>query len=153
MSLASGPGNGGGYDLPGELHLVVDKHIAYIQSLDSVRESPTTSRLWSHSWADMSQSVAQRWARILADWTSSSQWHILGLDRMPSPWQTRCSCTGGSPELCSGLSTQFWWFWCSSWTRCAYLVYCLRSTNTSHARCRRWAGLSNRRWKTSSGKM
>ena len=45
MSLASGPGNGGGYDLPGELHLVVDKHIAYIQSLDSVRESPTTSRL------------------------------------------------------------------------------------------------------------
>jgi len=44
MSLVSGPGIGGGHDLPGELRLVVDKHIAYIQSLDSVRESTPTSR-------------------------------------------------------------------------------------------------------------
>jgi len=39
MSLAAGPGRGGGAEkqLPDELKLVVDKHVAYIQSLDTVR--------------------------------------------------------------------------------------------------------------------
>lgn len=36
MSLVSGPGRGGGY-LPGEMTLVVDQHVKYIQSLDTVR--------------------------------------------------------------------------------------------------------------------
>ena len=38
MSLVSGPGRGGSRsnDLPGELMLHVDKHVEYIQSLDSV---------------------------------------------------------------------------------------------------------------------
>jgi hypothetical protein len=38
MSLVSGPGRGGGTDsLPQELRLYVDKHVSYIQSLDTVR--------------------------------------------------------------------------------------------------------------------
>lgn len=42
MSLAAGPGRGGGVaktdsQLPEELKLVVDKHVAYIQDLDTVR--------------------------------------------------------------------------------------------------------------------
>ena len=38
MSLAAGPGRGGvaNSQLPEELKLVVDKHVAYIQSLDTV---------------------------------------------------------------------------------------------------------------------
>ena len=38
MSLVAGPGRGGATDgqLPDELRLVVDKHVAYIQSLDTV---------------------------------------------------------------------------------------------------------------------
>ena len=38
MSLASGPGRGGGQRLPTELSLVVDKHVQYIQTLDTVRD-------------------------------------------------------------------------------------------------------------------
>ncbi|KAK4500379.1 hypothetical protein PRZ48_008568 [Zasmidium cellare] len=41
MSLAAGPGRGGGASaaqLPDELQLVVDKHVAYIQSLDTRRD-------------------------------------------------------------------------------------------------------------------
>lgn len=39
MSLVSGPGRGGtkGEQLPEELQLHVDKHVKYIQSLDTVR--------------------------------------------------------------------------------------------------------------------
>lgn len=39
MSLVSGPGRGGatGGQLPDELQLYVDKHVKYIQSLDTVR--------------------------------------------------------------------------------------------------------------------
>lgn len=39
MSLVSGPGRGGakGEQLPEELKLHVDKHVKYIQSLDTVR--------------------------------------------------------------------------------------------------------------------
>lgn len=43
MSLAAGPGRGGGAtnaQLPNELTLVIDKHVAYIQSLDTVRPAP-----------------------------------------------------------------------------------------------------------------
>ena len=44
MSLAAGPGRGGvaNSQLPDELKLVVDKHVAYIQSLDTVCSPPTT---------------------------------------------------------------------------------------------------------------
>ena len=40
MSLVAGPGRGGAGDgqLPDELELVIDKHVAYIQSLDTVRQ-------------------------------------------------------------------------------------------------------------------
>lgn len=39
MSLAAGPGRGGASHagLPDELRLCVEKHVAYIKSLDSVR--------------------------------------------------------------------------------------------------------------------
>jgi hypothetical protein len=39
MALVSGPGRGGATacDLPEELQLFVDKHVRYIQSLDTVR--------------------------------------------------------------------------------------------------------------------
>lgn len=58
MSLAAGPGRGGGAaaQLPDELQLVVDKHVSYIQSLDSVRlftRARTTP-------ADTDETVAQR---------------------------------------------------------------------------------------------
>ena len=38
MSLVAGPGRGGAADgmLPDELSLVIEKHVAYIQSLDTV---------------------------------------------------------------------------------------------------------------------
>ena len=38
MSLVSGPGRGGQYgrNFPDELKLVIDKHVKYIQSLDTV---------------------------------------------------------------------------------------------------------------------
>lgn len=41
MSLVSGPGRGGtsAGDVPDELKLVVDKHVEYIQSLDTVRSA------------------------------------------------------------------------------------------------------------------
>lgn len=38
MSLVSGPGRGGGQSLPTELTLVVEKHVKYIQTLDTVRD-------------------------------------------------------------------------------------------------------------------
>ena len=39
MSLVSGPGRGGvsSTDRPNELGLVIDSHVKYIQSLDTVR--------------------------------------------------------------------------------------------------------------------
>jgi geranylgeranyl transferase type-2 subunit beta len=37
MSLVSGPGRGGVTNMPGEMHLFVDKHVRYILSLDTVR--------------------------------------------------------------------------------------------------------------------
>lgn len=44
MSLAAGPGRGGGANqLPDELQLVVDKHVAYIKSLDTVRFAHLTT--------------------------------------------------------------------------------------------------------------
>ena len=40
MSLVSGPGRGGSSgDVPDELKLVVEKHVEYIQSLDTVRSA------------------------------------------------------------------------------------------------------------------
>ena len=41
MSLVSGPGRGGASsgDVPDELKLVVEKHVEYIQSLDTVRSA------------------------------------------------------------------------------------------------------------------
>jgi geranylgeranyl transferase type-2 subunit beta len=37
MSLVSGPGRGGVAGMPDEMQLFIDKHVHYIQSLDSVR--------------------------------------------------------------------------------------------------------------------
>ena len=37
MSLVSGPGRAGGGAVPAEMQLSVDKHVRYIQSLDTVR--------------------------------------------------------------------------------------------------------------------
>ena len=44
MSLVSGPGKGGAStgDVPDELKLVVEKHVEYIQSLDTVRSIAIT---------------------------------------------------------------------------------------------------------------
>jgi len=44
MSLVSGPGRGGAGagQLPEELQLYVDKHVTYIQSLDTVRRLQTS---------------------------------------------------------------------------------------------------------------
>lgn len=46
MSLAPGPGRGGSafHRLPAELQLVADKHVAYIQSLDTVRPCDPSRR-------------------------------------------------------------------------------------------------------------
>ena len=42
MSLVSGPGRGGsGGSVPDELKLVVDRHVKYIQSLDTVSHAYT----------------------------------------------------------------------------------------------------------------
>jgi hypothetical protein len=43
MSLVSGPGRAGGNALPDELQLVIEPHVKYIQSLDTVRLLPTSS--------------------------------------------------------------------------------------------------------------
>ena len=39
MSLVSGPGRAATSHMPAEMHLFVDKHVRYIQSLDTVRTS------------------------------------------------------------------------------------------------------------------
>ena len=38
MSLVSGPGRAGVGGMPAEMQLYVDKHVRYIQSLDTVRD-------------------------------------------------------------------------------------------------------------------
>ncbi len=47
MSLVAGPGRGGtgSGQLPDELGLVVQKHVAYIQSLDTVCNITTTTTI------------------------------------------------------------------------------------------------------------
>ena len=47
MSLVSGPGRGGASadDLPDQLELVLEKHVQYITSLDSVRVAEKTEGL------------------------------------------------------------------------------------------------------------
>lgn len=54
MSLVSGPGIGGASsNLPGELRLAVEKHIEYIQSLDTVRLTQSLcERLPRHAATD-----------------------------------------------------------------------------------------------------
>jgi geranylgeranyl transferase type-2 subunit beta len=44
MSLAAGPGRGrvAGGQFPDDLKLVIDKHVAYVQKLDTVRFLPST---------------------------------------------------------------------------------------------------------------
>ena len=66
MSLVSGPGRGGITDarLPQELRLFVDKHVSYIQSLDTVRERAGLPRRPRSPVADLT--AAQRRAGILA---------------------------------------------------------------------------------------
>lgn len=65
MSLAAGPGRAGGAagQLPDELKLVVEKHVAYIQSLDTVRPSSPHGNAWlptdtnTHSSAAMNSNT------------------------------------------------------------------------------------------------
>ena len=54
MSLVSGPGRGGASadDKPDQLELVVEKHVQYITSLDSVRFAEITEGLCGSSFAD-----------------------------------------------------------------------------------------------------
>lgn len=55
MSLVSGPGRGGGAftgHVPDEIKLVVDKHVEYIQSLDTVRSPGATWKPCGSSFAD-----------------------------------------------------------------------------------------------------
>ena len=54
MSLASGPGRGGAStgDVSDELKLVVEKHVEYIQSLDTVRSTGITWHFCGSSSAD-----------------------------------------------------------------------------------------------------
>lgn len=56
MSLVSGPGRGGSHQLPTELQLCAQKHVEYIQSLDTVG---TTFLAYSDR-ADTDKLVAQR---------------------------------------------------------------------------------------------
>lgn len=54
MSLVSGPGRGGvstGH-VPDELKLAVEKHVEYIQSLDTVRSARATQEIGGSSFAD-----------------------------------------------------------------------------------------------------
>jgi hypothetical protein len=44
MSLVSGPGRGGMVKMPDEMRLFVDKHVRYIQSLDTVRSSRASTQ-------------------------------------------------------------------------------------------------------------
>ena len=54
MSLVSGPGRGGAStdDVPAQLKLVLEKHVQYITSLDSVRLADITEELCGSSSAD-----------------------------------------------------------------------------------------------------
>ena len=54
MSLVSGPGRGGAStdDGPDQLELVVEKHVQYITSLDSVRSAEINEESSSSSSAD-----------------------------------------------------------------------------------------------------
>ena len=54
MSLVSVPGRGGAPtgSAPHEIKLVVDKHVEYIQSLDTVRPTGRTEELCRSSLAD-----------------------------------------------------------------------------------------------------
>ena len=54
MSLVSGPGRGGASigHVPDELKLVVEKHVQYIQSLDTVRSAEVTEDLCGSSFAN-----------------------------------------------------------------------------------------------------
>ena len=54
MSLVSGPGRGGASTAhaPDELKLAVEKHVEYIQSLDTVRSAGATREIGGSSFAD-----------------------------------------------------------------------------------------------------
>ena len=54
MSLVSGPGRGGAStdDVPDQLKLVVERHVQYITSLDSVRSAEITEGLCGSSLAN-----------------------------------------------------------------------------------------------------
>ena len=83
MSLAAGPGRGGGNSgLPEELELCIDRHVMYIQSLDTVSHELPSQEEVAHTL------TAKRRARVLADRTSPSQWPLLGPHRSPSPGPT-----------------------------------------------------------------
>jgi hypothetical protein len=49
MSLVSGPGRAGMANMPEEMQLFVDKHVRYIQSLDTVRTPMATQSISNRS--------------------------------------------------------------------------------------------------------
>lgn len=84
MSLAAGPGRGGGSSqLPDELKLVTEKHVTYIQSLDTV--CPHLTIPFRNPEADTDGPVAQGRARISSYRASPHQWHLLGSRVSPPP--------------------------------------------------------------------
>lgn len=87
MSLVAGPGRGGVADgqLPDELKLVVDKHVAYIQKLDTVHPTPPSSLDTVLPALTLTTVVAERRARIPPYRTSSHKRHLLGPHCPPPP--------------------------------------------------------------------
>jgi hypothetical protein len=66
MALVSGPGRGGMTNMPEEMQLFVDKHVRYIQSLDTVRtrawprKQPAKGSALTRSSAKTSSSTGSR---------------------------------------------------------------------------------------------
>ena len=83
MSLVSGPGRAklNADHNAHELSLHVEKHVRYIQSLDTVcpQVPPGRARM-AHPL------IAQRRAGVLADRTPASQWALLGSDGVAFTW-------------------------------------------------------------------
>ena len=102
MSLASGPGRAGVANMPAEMRLYVDKHVSYIQSLDTVRLSALRrpSRQLSLLILILTASAAQGRARVLAHRASSPKWALLGPDCAASARPCRCPATPGNSRIC-----------------------------------------------------
>lgn len=90
----AGPGRGGVPEgLPDELKLVVDKHVAYIQSLDTVRQHLLPLHLPTHPDTDFSKSCSEKMSSNITSQNISASQGSTGafkpstssLNRKPSP--------------------------------------------------------------------